>query len=198
MPKTTSPLLHVCCAPCSGPIIEKMLADGFTPTIFFYNPNIHPREEYEKRKASVTAFVLKKGLRLIDCDYDPDRWMARVKGLEAEPERGKRCSVCFDIRLERSALYASEHEFTHFATTNGIARWKDIEQVNQSGLKAASHYPGLTFMAINWRKDGASARISAIAKQEKFYQQAYCGCRFSLRKVNENRKVKGLSLISET
>ena len=98
-------LLHSCCAPCAGEIMEAMTNSGIDYTIYFYNPNIHPREEYEIRKQENIRFAKEMNIPFIDGDYDRDNWFARVKGLEWEPERGKRCSVCFDMRFERSALY---------------------------------------------------------------------------------------------
>jgi len=181
--KTENVLLHVCCAPCSCAIIDALLKEGFRPTLFFYNPNIFPRQEYDKRKASVTAYAIKLDLRVVEADYDNDVWEERVKGLEDEPERGRRCSHCFDMRLERTALFASENGFLMFATTNGFARWKAIDQVNQSGVLAASRYPGLIFLDRNWRLGNAQILANAISKQENFYSQNYCGCRFSLRKT---------------
>ena len=173
-------LLHACCAPCSGPVIEHLLAEGFHPTVFFYNPNIYPQTEYELRKASVIAFARKLGLDIVDVDNDPTEWERRVKGLEKEPERGERCSVCFDVRLERAASHAAAHSFPAFATTNGVSRFKDQEQVDRSGHKAAARHPGLTYYTVDWRKNKTSDKIKPIAMRENFYQQKYCGCRYSL------------------
>ena len=189
--KTKTLLLHVCCAVCSATIIETLLREKVSPALFFYNPNIHPREEYEERKKSVIAFARKRGLPFIDADHDTDAWFERVKGLEREPERGRRCSLCFDIRLERTALYAHENGFPVFATTNGIARWKDMAQVDRSGRTAAKKYPGLTYWARHWRSGGALEEMSRIARTEHFYRQEYCGCLYSLRDANEHRKRKG-------
>ncbi|RYD33764.1 MAG: hypothetical protein EOP87_10435, partial [Verrucomicrobiaceae bacterium] len=97
-------LLHSCCAPCSGEVMEAMTASGIDYTIYFYNPNIHPRTEYELRKAENIRFAEKHGIPFIDCDYDTDNWFARAKGMEMDPERGARCSMCFDMRFERTAL----------------------------------------------------------------------------------------------
>lgn len=188
----TAPLLHVCCAPCCGPIIQHLLDKGLLPTLFFYNPNIYPLEEYEYRKASVVAFALKNRLSFVDNDYDSEVWFERTKGLENEPERGKRCAVCFDMRLERTAQYAYLNHFRCFATTNGIARQKDLEQVNQRGLLAASHYHGLEFLAINWRKKSGLEKVGLIAKREHFYKQEYCGCVYSLIERNNFRSTHGL------
>ena len=104
-------LLHSCCAPCSGEVMEAMQAGGIDFTIYFYNPNIHPREEYELRKAENIRFAQSSGVAFVDADYDTDHWFARAKGLEWEPERGARCTMCFDLRFERTALYAHENGF---------------------------------------------------------------------------------------
>ncbi len=174
-------LLHTCCAPCSCAIIEQLLSEGIRPDLFFYNPNVHPFDEYLQRKASVIAYARKKKLDLIDADYDPETWLALVKGFENEPERGKRCSICFDIRLKKTAEYASTHQYKLFATTNGISRWKDMDQVNHSGRLAALPYSGLAFLDRNWRLDHAQAKASRITKEEQFHTQNYCGCIFSFR-----------------
>jgi predicted adenine nucleotide alpha hydrolase (AANH) superfamily ATPase len=152
------------------------------PVIFFYNPNIHPLQEYLLRKASVAAYAQKMALEVIDGDYDPEYWMSAVKGLESEPERGRRCAKCFDVRLGRTAQYAHDHGFKCFATTNGIGRWKDLKQVNASGHRAAARYPGLTFLDRNWRENDALAKASGISKAEGFFRQTYCGCIYS-RKI---------------
>lgn len=177
-------LLHSCCAPCSGEVMEALVASEIDFSIFFYNPNIHPVQEYEVRKEENIRFAKAHQIAFIDADYDKDNWFARVKGLEMEPERGARCTACFDMRFERTALYASEHGFSVFSSSLGISRWKDMNQINGSGQRAASRYPGMTYWTYNWRKDGGSARMYEIAKREGFYQQEYCGCVYSLRDTN--------------
>ena len=181
-------LLHSCCAPCAGEIMEAVAASKIKTTVYFYNPNIHPIEEYEIRKDENKRFCEKLGFDFIDADYDKDSWFQRVKGLENEPERGKRCTVCFDMRFERSALYANENNFNYFATTLGISRWKDMNQINDSGKRAAKRYKEVNYWDFNWRKDGGSSRMIEISKREKFYQQEYCGCVYSLRDTNRWRR----------
>ncbi|MGQ3892514.1 epoxyqueuosine reductase QueH [Legionella sp. CNM-4043-24] len=181
-------LLHSCCAPCSGEVMEALLFSKIDFSIFFYNPNIHPVQEYEIRKQENVMFAEKHGIPFIDADYDKDNWFERVKGMEWEPERGKRCSTCFDMRFERTALYAYEHGFPLISSSLGISRWKDMNQINESGLRAAARYPGMQYWTYNWRKDGGSARMYEIAKRENFYQQEYCGCVYSLRDTNAWRK----------
>ena len=193
--KESKLLLHSCCAPCAGEIMEAVAASGIDTTIYFYNPNIHPKEEYEIRKDENIRFAEKLGFDFIDADYDKDNWFERIKGLENEPERGKRCTVCFDMRFERTALYAHENNFKIFATTLGISRWKDLDQINNSGLKAAKRYNSLDFWDFNWRKQGGSSRMLEISKKEKFYKQEYCGCVYSLRDTNKWRKSRGREIV---
>ncbi|MCB2081115.1 MAG: epoxyqueuosine reductase QueH, partial [Rickettsiales bacterium] len=119
-------LLHSCCAPCSGELMEAMLDAGIDLTIFFYNPNIHPKKEYEIRKSENIRYAEKMGIPFVDADYDVQNWFARAKGMEYEPERGIRCTMCFDMRFERTALYAHEHGFDVFTSSLGISRWKNM------------------------------------------------------------------------
>ena len=181
-------LLHSCCAPCSGEIMETLQISGIDYTIFFYNPNIHPAQEYEIRKNENIRFAKKHNIAFIDADYDADNWFARTKGMEDEPERGIRCTACFDMRFERTALFAYEHGFSLISSSLGISRWKDMDQINTSGIQAASHYPGITYWTYNWRKKGGSQRMITLAKREHFYQQEYCGCVYSLRDTNRWRR----------
>ena len=184
----SSLLLHSCCAPCAGEVMEAVAASGIDTTVYFYNPNIHPIEEYELRKEENKRYCEALNFKFIDADYDKDNWFDRIKGLEDEPERGERCTKCFDMRFERSALFAHENNFSLFATTLGISRWKDLDQVNNSGLRASKRYDNLTFWDFNWRKQGGSSRMIEISKREEFYQQEYCGCVYSLRDTNKWRK----------
>lgn len=172
-----------------------MLASQLELTIFFYNPNIQPRREYEIRKTENIRFAQKYGLAFVDADYDKDRWFERVRGLEYEPERGARCTQCFDMRFERTAIYAHEHGFRVFTSSLGLSRWKDMDQINASGLRAAARHEGLEYWTYNWRKQGGSQRMYEISKQEKFYKQEYCGCVYSLRDTNAHRLARGLQRI---
>jgi predicted adenine nucleotide alpha hydrolase (AANH) superfamily ATPase len=184
-------LMHSCCAPCAGDIMEAMQASDIDTTIFFYNPNIHPIEEYEIRKDENKRFAEKIGMKFIDADYDKDNWFERIKGLEDEPERGERCTKCFDMRFERTALYAKEHGFDLISSTLGISRWKDMEQINGSGKRATERYDEIDYWTFNWRKEGGSSRMLELSKREEFYQQEYCGCVYSLRDTNRWRQKQG-------
>jgi len=184
-------LLHSCCAPCSGELMEAFLESGIDYTIFFYNPNIHPVKEYELRKDENIRFAEKHGVPFVDADYDTDNWFARAKGMENEPERGIRCTMCFDMRFERTALYAHEHGFPVMTSSLGISRWKNMAQINDCGHRAVAPYDGLVYWDHNWRKGGGSQRMIEISKRERFYQQEYCGCVYSLRDTNRHRRAQG-------
>lgn len=189
-------LLHSCCAPCAGDIMLNLKESEIDYTIFFYNPNIHPVEEYEIRKEENIRYAEKLDVPFVDADYDKDNWFSRIKGFENEPERGHRCTLCFDMRFERSALYAKENGFKLYSSTLGISRWKDMNQINDSGTRAASRYENLNYWTFNWRKGGGSQRMVELSKEENFYQQEYCGCVYSLRDTNKHRKSKNRPIIT--
>jgi len=158
-------LLHSCCAPCSGEVMETLIESGIDFSIFFYNPNIHPVKEYEIRKEENIRFAEKHNIPFIDCDYDKDNWFERAKGIENEPEKGIRCTMCFDMRFERTALYAAEHGFNLMSSSLNISRWKNMQQLNDCGNRSASHYEGITYWDYNWRKNGSAVRMLEISKQ---------------------------------
>lgn len=184
-------LLHSCCAPCAGEVIEAMVASGIDLTIFFYNPNIHPRKEYELRKEENIRQAELLAIPFVDADYDTDNWFSRTKGMEWEPEKGRRCTECFDMRFERTALYAHEHGFGVYTSSLGISRWKDMDQINSSGQRVAARYEGLEYWTYNWRKQGGANRMLEISKRDGYYQQEYCGCVYSLRDTNRWRVANG-------
>lgn len=179
----TEVLLHACCAPCSSAIVEWMLAHGVRPTIFYFNPNIYPLEEYETRKEESKRHAESLGLTWIDGDYDHEGWRCQMAGMEGEPERGRRCLCCFRIRLTATARKADELGIRWFATTLASSRWKSIEQIAEAGLAAEQAVVGTRFWAQNWRKGGLSDRRNQLLKEYGFYNQQYCGCEFSRRLV---------------
>lgn len=181
-------LLHSCCAPCSGDIMKRLLDSKIDYTIFFYNPNIHPHEEYLLRKEENMDFAKKYKIPFIDADYNPRAWFNITKGMEHEPERGKRCTACFDMRFIKTAEYAHNNGFDIISSTLGISRWKDMNQINKSGEFAVSKYEGLSYWTYNWRKENGSHRMIQVSKDERFYMQEYCGCVYSLRDTNDWRE----------
>ena len=180
-------LLHTCCAPCSGAIIEAMLNNGIEPVIYYCNPNIYPREEYEIRKNECSRYAEKLGLQIVDADNDHSAWLECVKGLEAEPERGARCLKCFKLRLTACAKYAAENGFTVITSTLDSSRWKSHEQIVEAGNYAASLYENITYWDYNWRKGGLTARRAEIIKDNDFYNQRYCGCEFSIGHLKDSK-----------
>ena len=175
-------LLHTCCAPCSSAIIECMLSHDIQPTIFYYNPNIYPLEEYNIRKDECSRYAQSLGLEIIDWDWDHENWKCQMTGLEKEPERGGRCLKCFKMRLLETAKYAHENGFSVITTTLASSRWKSLEQIEEAGRYACSQYEDVVYWNQNWRKGGLSERRIAIIKEYNFYNQKYCGCEFSMRK----------------
>lgn len=178
-------LLHSCCAPCSAPILEWMLNNDMQPTLFFFNPNIYPQDEYLKRKEECIAYAHKLGVAFIDGDYDHARWLEGVAGLEDEPERGLRCAQCFRLRLRATALVAAAEGFARFTTTLAGSRWKSFEQIVDAGRWAASLVEGVAFWEKDWKKGGLTERRSILLRKNDFYNQQYCGCEFSIRKKSD-------------
>lgn len=177
-------LLHTCCAPCSSAIIECMLDNGLRPVIYFCNPNIYPREEYEKRKAECVRYARSLKLTVVDRDYDHDGWLGCIQGLEDEPERGERCQKCFDLRLAMTALYGCGHDLKVFTTTLSASRWKNLEQIHAAGRYAVSLFRNMVYWEQNWRKGGLSERRKELIAEHRFYNQTFCGCEFSRRPPN--------------
>ena len=177
-------LLHACCAPCSSAIVEWLLQRDIRPTIFYFNPNIYPLEEYTIRKEESKRHADSLGLRWIDGDYDHAAWQCRVAGLENEPERGARCLQCFAYRLTETARQAEKLGIEWFTTTLASSRWKSIEQITEAGAMAEKAVPAAHFWAQNWRKGGLADRRNQLLKEYNFYNQLYCGCEYSMRKAN--------------
>lgn len=170
-------LLHVCCGPCS-PYVLQMLRGDFQVSGFFYNPNIQPGREYEFRRLEVARLAEKLAWPVVYAPYDMREWFAAVRGLEHEPERGRRCAVCFRFRLEKAFRHAREHGFDAVASTLSISPYKATAQINEQGLALAREY-GIEFLAENFKKrDGwRAAREQAAALGVR--HQEYCGCVFS-------------------
>ncbi len=177
-------LLHSCCAPCSAAIVECMLSNGMRPTVYFSNSNIYPHKEYEIRKSEIIRFLKEQGVPFVEDSYDHDEWLREVKGYEGEPERGQRCSLCFEFRLRKAADYASENGFKWLTTTLASSRWKNIQQINEAGIRATVHTQVL-FLQQNWRKGGLQERRNELLRQNAFYNQQYCGCEYSATRLKD-------------
>ena len=161
--------------------METLSREGVEYVVYFHNPNIHPHDEYLRRKDECARFAVVVGARFVDGDYDHTFWLEGVRGLESEPERGLRCAACFEMRLTAAAVYAAANGFDLLTSSLAMSRWKDFDQVTACGTRAASRHPGLTYWTINWRKGGRQQLMSELVRTWSIYQQDYCGCEHSPR-----------------
>jgi predicted adenine nucleotide alpha hydrolase (AANH) superfamily ATPase len=171
-------LLHACCAPCSSAVVER-LAGSYDITIYFYNPNIHPHAEYVKRRDELERWCKEvAGVKYVVAAYDAKNWMENIKGLEQEPERGRRCNRCFRLRLERAAEYARARGYAVFTTVLSISPHKRHTHINRLGMALGRRY-GVEFYAANFKKQNGYKRSVELSREFGFYRQNYCGCVFS-------------------
>lgn len=180
--KVPTLLLHSCCAPCSSYCIE-YLSQFFAITVFYYNPNIYPDEEYfhrvKEQQRFISEFPTKHPVSFIEGDFEKDRFYSEVaKGLEKEPERGARCTKCFELRLGETAKRAAAEGMDYFATTLTISPMKDVELLNTIGAAMGERY-GVEYLATEFRKKNGYLRSTQISKEYDMYRQDYCGCVYS-------------------
>ena len=174
-------LIHACCAPCSSYVLE-YLSNYFHIIILYYNPNITDKSEYEYRLAEeerlINTLDAKYPIRLVKGDYDPEVYLSAVKGLEAEPEGGKRCSVCFELRLREAASYCKKLGADYFATTLTISPLKNAENINSIGQRIADEY-GVKYLPSDFKKKNGYKRSIELSRKYDLYRQNFCGCVFS-------------------
>ena len=173
-------LLHSCCAPCSAHVIQELQKE-YEVTLFYFNPNIFPEAEYQKRLAEAKKYLKKINVNLIEGRYDYQAWLEKVKGYENEPERGKRCQICYQMRLAETASQAKELGCSVFCSTLSISPHKDSEMVNKIGLELSEEH-NISYLPSDWKKQEGFKKACDISKEEGFYRQEYCGCEFSIRK----------------
>ena len=183
-------LLHVCCAPCSSSVL-KTLASHFKITIVYYNPNITDKEEYQKRYEELKRFIkevkYKNEVNIIDCLYDNSDFFNITKGLENEPEGGKRCYECYKLRLEYTASLAKKEEFDYFTTSLSISPYKNVIWLNEIGIELSKKYNVKYLVADFKKKEGYKVSIE-LSKKYNLYRQDYCGCIYS--KKERDKKMK--------
>ena len=172
-------LLHACCAPCCSYVAE-YLREFFEITVFYYNPNTHPRAEYEKRLDALKTLTEHFSLPLIEGDYFPETFFSRVKGMEYLPEGGERCTECFRIRLEETARLAKDLGFEYFCSTLSISPHKNAPLINAIGEELAEQY-GIKHLPNDFKKKGGFLRSTELSKELGLYRQDYCGCAYSIR-----------------
>ncbi len=173
-------LLHSCCAPCSSACLER-LHEYFSITVFYYNPNIDEEAEYEKRKAEQIRFLEETGwASFLDCDHEKERFEEMALGLEKEPERGKRCYLCYGLRLSKTAERAAKEGYNFFATTLTLSPLKNTQWLNEIGEKEGSRY-GVNYLFSDFKKGGGYYRSTELSKEYGLYRQNFCGCKYSRR-----------------
>lgn len=175
-------LLHACCGPCSSAVLEQ-LSQFFEITVLYYNPNTWPETEYRRRGQELERFVAAAhplGVKVVEDRYDPQEFYSAVAGLEAEPERGGRCTVCYRLRMRRAAQYAAEHGFDWFATTLSISPHKDAARINQIGQELEQEF-GVKHLPSDFKKKNGYLRSLQLSEEYGLYRQDYCGCEFSAK-----------------
>jgi len=182
-------LLHSCCGPCSTAVIER-LAPDFEITVFYYNPCITDRAEYEKRKETQIQFIDAYNetaesdsahIKFIEGDYDPDKFLELVKDHEDDPEGGARCTICFRQRLNKTAAYACHHGYPIFGTTLTVSPHKNYPLISEIGKELAEEYE-IEFLDMDFKKKAGFQRSVQLSKEYGLYRQDYCGCDFSKSK----------------
>ena len=171
-------LLHSCCAPCSSHCLSE-LSPQIGVTVFYYNPNLDCAEEYEKRKREQIRFLRETGFAdFLDCDYAPEDYISAVRGLEEEKEGGARCTVCFRLRLDRTAREAKARGFDYFATTLTVSPLKNARLINEIGFAVAEEV-GVKYLPSDFKKRGGYLHSVRLSEEYGLYRQDYCGCAFS-------------------
>ncbi len=171
-------LLHICCAACASACVERLRKDGYDITGYFYNPNIQPFTEYNKRYKEVAKLSEVMQFQLYTGKYELSRWFEKIKGLEDEPEGGKRCEVCYELRLEETAVLAKKLGIKQFTTTLSVSSHKCFERIKLIGEEIAESY-NLLFLPYDFKKKGGFKRSVELSKEYNLYRQNYCGCVFS-------------------
>lgn len=185
-------LVHSCCAPCSSYVLE-YLNDYFDITVLYYNPNISPKEEYEKRKAEQIRFIHERfsddntnnKVSFMDCDYESEKYTKIAKSLEKEPEGGMRCVECFRLRLDKTAELAKLYGFDYFVTTLSISPLKNAQLLNRIGSEISEKY-GVSYLPSDFKKREGYKRSIELSKKYGLYRQNFCGCVYSKIQADKN------------
>lgn len=175
-------LLHACCAVCMAYPIE-LLKEDYEPMVFFSNPNIYPQEEYNRRLGELITYCDKKRYSYLIDEYNPELWQAYIAGLENEKEKGLRCDKCFEFRLERTAQKALELGINTITTTLTVSPHKISKNIFRVGNLVSEKY-GIKFLENDFKKQNGFLKTMELAKENNFYRQQYCGCKYSIRKEN--------------
>lgn len=173
-------VLHACCGICSGYPVSSLIDAGYQVVVYFYNPNIYPAEEYQKRLDAERTLCAHFGCELVEAEYNPEEFYKVANGLELEPERGKRCDKCFKLRLKKTAEFTKSRGIKTFTTSIVISPHKNFQKLSEIGQQIAQEND-LEFLAIDFKKKDGFLKTNKISKELGLYRQNYCGCKFSLR-----------------
>lgn len=173
-------VLHACCGICSGYPVSSLIDAGYQVVVYFYNPNIYPAEEYQKRLDAERTLCAHFGCELVEVEYNPEEFYKVANGLELEPERGKRCDKCFELRLKKTAEFTKSRGIKTFTTSIVISPHKNFQKLSEIGQQIAQEND-LEFLAIDFKKKDGFLKTNKISKELGLYRQNYCGCKFSLR-----------------
>jgi len=180
MPTKGNLLVHTCCAPCSAYVFEKLISEGFEPEGFFYNPNIQPIDEYKRRLFELMTFAGLKKYKIIIHEESEEKWFKAVEGHEQEKEGGSRCEICFRLRLEETAKFASQNNYDGFTTVLTISPHKNSALINRIGKELEDKYK-IYFPEADFKKNDGFKKSLEISQKYGLYRQNYCGCKFSIR-----------------
>ncbi len=186
-------LMHTCCAVCACyPIVY--LTEYFDLTLYYYNDNIYPESEYEKRFAELQRYVdlfnlsSDNKVRLIKCPYNGPEYMQKMVPYRDSPEGGERCHICYDLRMDKGMQYAAENHYDYFTTVMTVSRQKDSKVLNQIGERLQKKYPDVKYFFSDFKKDGGLEKGTEIVRQYDIYRQNYCGCVYSYNEMLERAR----------
>ena len=191
LPQKPTLLLHACCAPCSSAVLE-VLSEHFDLTIFFYNPNISPKSEFDYRLDELYRLLGEMNLsqiRIVAPDYDENEFFEIAKGNESLPEGGARCEDCYRLRLEKTAEYAKRDGFDYFTTTLSVSPYKNAQALNEIGSELSEKY-GVKYLLSDFKKNDGYKRSCQLSREFNLYRQNYCGCIFSKMQAEEREKTE--------
>ena len=174
-------VLHACCAPCASYPIKKLIEDNYEPVVFFYNPNIFPFKEYEIRRKELQKYCQLINIEYFEDKYNIKEFYKQIQGLEKEPEKGKRCSACFNLRLLKTANFAKSKGIECFTTTLTVSPHKNSNQIFKEA-ETIQEKTGVQFVEYNFKKQDGFKISRQIAREHNMYTQKYCGCEFSIAK----------------
>lgn len=176
-------LLHTCCAPCCAYSFKYLQSEGYDVSLYFYNPNIHPIEEYSKRLEELKRFVEQEKISLFVEEPDFENWFQITKGHENDKERGNRCKICYQMRLEKTAKFAKDNGFELFTTSLSISPHKSYEMISEISFDLEKKY-NIKYLDVNLKKKDGYKKSVELSNKYGFYRQTYCGCKYSLNKIS--------------